>query len=73
MDPKARWEQEQLNELGRIAILEKQELVKDYFEQMDPINAFENWQEEEQQLRNNEELIQLEQWENIELLIRTLN
>ncbi len=49
MDPKARWKQEQLNEFERIAILEQQELTKDYFEKLNQINEFENWREEEQQ------------------------
>ncbi len=50
MDPKARWEQEQLNEFETIAILQRQQLMKDYFEQLIDINENEKWQEEEQQL-----------------------
>jgi hypothetical protein len=50
MDPKAKWEQEQLHELERVAILEQRELMKDYFEELNQIGEFENWQEEEQQL-----------------------
>jgi hypothetical protein len=50
MNPKARWEEEQLNELERIAILEQKELMKDYFEQSNQINEFENCQEEDQPL-----------------------
>ncbi|CAF1526384.1 unnamed protein product [Adineta steineri] len=59
MNPKERWEQEQINELEGFAVLEHLEqlaLMQHELEQLQQIDHIERLQEEE-------ELIQLEQWE----------
>jgi len=124
MDPKERWEQEQLNELEGFFVPEQLTLIQDELEQLEQIDwiqqlkedeqiQLEQWiqeqsiemkgvhileyisqleddieqlkqidaveemreeiEEEQQQERNNEELIQLEQWEHLAFLAQQLN
>ncbi len=57
MDPKIRWEQEQLNELEGFIVSEKLALIDDENEQTRQIELFEKSQEKEQQQRNYDELV----------------
>jgi hypothetical protein len=61
MDPKYRWEQEQINALEGFAILEKLALVQAEIEQSNQIDAVQRLELEEQQGTNNEELIRFQQ------------
>lgn len=116
MDPKERWEQEQINELEGFVVLEQIELMQDELEQLEQIDYIQRLKEEDEQIqleqqehersdvlqyitqledeieqlkqidavqtieeeileeqqqdRNNEELIQLEQWEQIACLLQ---
>ena len=72
MDPKERWEQEQIYELEGFAVLEQLAQIQDETEQQNSIDAGEQFIEEERQRRNNEELIQHEQWEQVEFLLQQL-
>jgi hypothetical protein len=49
MDPKIRWDQEQLNELEGLVVLEQLALVQHENEQLHPIKLVQKLQEEEQQ------------------------
>ena len=72
MDPKERWEQEQIYELEGFAVLEQLAQIQDETEQQNSIDAGQQFIEEERQRRNNEELIQHEQWEQVEFLLQQL-
>jgi hypothetical protein len=48
-------------------------LTQDAIEQLNQIDVIQLLKEEEQQERNNEELIQLEQWEDVTFLVQQLN
>jgi hypothetical protein len=72
MDPKEQWEQEQLYELEGFAVLEQLAQIQDETEQQNSIDAGQQFIEEERQRRNNEELIQHEQWEQVEFLLQQL-
>jgi hypothetical protein len=73
MDPKHRWEQQQLNELEAFLLPEQLPLIEDEIEQLQHIEAIQKFQEEEEQQRNHEQLIQLQQWEHTAFLIQQLN
>ncbi len=72
MDPKERqdrWEQENLKEIERIISFEQQAhltLVQDEMEQSQNIETAQTIKEEEERDRNNQQLIDLEQWEHIQ-------
>ncbi|CAF0840959.1 unnamed protein product [Didymodactylos carnosus] len=70
MDPKDRWDQEQLIELERFLELEQLALMQDELEQIQQTEAVQTLQQEQ---RNHKELIQLQQWENIVFLIQQYN
>ena len=74
IDSKERWEQEQINELEGFVVLEPLALMQDEIEQLKQIDTIQTMEEEilqeRQQERNNEELIQLEQWEHIAFLLQ---
>jgi hypothetical protein len=72
MDPKERWEQEQVYELEGFAVLEQLAQIHDETEQQNRIDAEQQFIKEEKQRRNNEELIQHEQWEQVEFLLQQL-
>jgi hypothetical protein len=61
MDPKDRWEQEHLNELENILVQEQSTLIQDEIEQLQQIQAVKKLHEAEEQQRNHEQLIQLQQ------------
>ncbi len=48
-------------------------MTQDAIEQLNQIDVIQLLKEEEQQERNNEELIQLEQWEHVTFLVQQLN
>ncbi len=48
-------------------------MTQDAIEQLNQIDVIQLLKEEEQQERNNEELIQLEQWEDVTFLVQQLN
>jgi hypothetical protein len=73
MDPNERRQQEQLIELERFLLLEELALHQDDLEQPQQIESVEVLQEEEQQERNQEQLTQMGQWEQIAFLIQQLN
>jgi hypothetical protein len=71
---RAQWEQEQLNELQGLTVPEELALMQDdKIEQLKQIDTVQQMAEEQQTERNNEELIQLEQWENVAFLVQQLN
>ncbi len=73
MDPKTRWEQEQLYEFEGFVVLEHLALIQDENEQLHQIELLQKLQENEQQERNYDELVQLQQWEHITFLVQQLN
>jgi hypothetical protein len=73
LDPKDRSEQEQLKELEGFAALEQLALMQDEIEQQNQINAVEKMLEEEQEQTNQEQLIQLQQWEHAAFVVQQLN
>jgi hypothetical protein len=72
-DPKIRWEQEQLTELEGCVVLEQLVLIQNEIEQLHQIEFVQKFQEEEQEQRNYDELVQLQQWEHISFLVQQLN
>jgi hypothetical protein len=66
-------EQGQMDEMEKYAALEHLALLEDNFQQLQQIDSLQQFQEEEQSHRNQERLIQMEQWEQIGLLIQQLN
>ncbi len=73
MNPKERWEQDQLKELEGFIVLEQLQLIQDEIEQLHQIDAVQKLTEEAQQHRNNDELIESMQWEHIAFSIQQLN
>ena len=86
-DRHERWEQEQLNEfeehsvrqqeellnyVQRLPILEEQDFMEDHTEQLNRIRESEQWEEDQQQERNDEQLLQHEQWENLACLLQQM-
>jgi hypothetical protein len=73
MDPKERWEQEQLNEFEGFAVLEQLLLIQDQIEQDNEIKDMEEMLEQKQDQTNQEQLIQLQLWEHVTFVIQQLN
>jgi hypothetical protein len=61
LDPRDRWEQEQLNEPEQFFIREQLELIHDETEQLNQITPVQILHEEKQQQPNHEQFIQIEQ------------
>jgi hypothetical protein len=73
LDPKARWEQEEINELEGFVVLEQISLIQDQIEQSQQLRLLEYFEDEEQQQSNYNELIQVQQWEAIAFLLQQSN
>jgi len=57
MDPKVRWEQEQINQIEGFVILEHLALIQDEIEQLRQIDAVQEILEEEEEEKNNDKLV----------------
>ncbi|CAF1502281.1 unnamed protein product [Adineta steineri] len=68
MDPKERWEQEQINDLEGFAALEQLILMQDELEQSEQIVRIQRLKEEEEQTKSEQEQSQLKQWEQEQLV-----
>ncbi|CAF1543540.1 unnamed protein product [Adineta steineri] len=68
MDPKERWEQEQINDLEGFAALEQLILMQDELEQSEQIDRIQRLKEEEEQTKREQEQSQLKQWEQEQLV-----
>lgn len=73
IDPKVRWNQEQLPELETFHAQEQSAGIHDEIEQQHQIELVRQFYEEQQQQQKYNKFIQLEQWEHIALLVQELN
>ena len=73
LDPKERWEQEQMNEFEGFAALEQLLLMQDQLEQQNQIDAVVQIQREEQDDTNQVQLVQTELWEQAAFIVQQQN
>ena len=73
IDPRERWEQEQLYEIEGFAVLEHLQLKHDQTEQQGKIDNEERHEQARQQERSEQELLQLELNERIDFLLLQMN
>ena len=73
IDPRERWEQEQLYEIEGFAVLKHLQLMHDQTEQEEKIDGEERLGQQRQQERSEQELLQLEQCDQIDFLLLQLN
>ncbi|CAF0901538.1 unnamed protein product [Didymodactylos carnosus] len=73
IDPRNRWEQEQLYEFEGFVVLEHLQFLSDQTEQQENINAEERFAQTKLEEQNDQELLQLEQNERIDFLLLQMN